>query len=109
MSVTERWTCADWEAWYNDEPGPEPDRRLHVAAHCAFASGSIKWSLEPTNEGIVDDPDLFVLRLSVDDPGLGTGDFVETTIDWTGDAGQGIKRVAVRGDADVTVDVKRIT
>lgn len=103
----ERWSCADWAAWYNDEPGPEPDPNLRVSARCRFSSGSIRWSLEPTNEGTVDDPERFVLRLTVDDPGTGTADFVEESIGWEGDAGPDIKVVEIRGDASLEIEVTR--
>jgi hypothetical protein len=106
----ERWSCRDWSAWYNDEPGPtQRDPRLHVAAHCRFSSGSITWKLEPGNEGIVDDPERIVLQFTVDDPGIGTSDFVEGPIDWAEDVGDGIKVVEIRGDANVEIQVDRVT
>ena len=109
MTPQERWSCTDWEAWYNDEPGPgEPDPNLRVSAECTFQSGSISWSLEPTNEGVVDDPERFVLRFEVNDPGIGDRRFVEETIHWSGDVGRGIKCVEIRGDVNLEIKVKSI-
>lgn len=104
-----RWSCADWKAWYDEMPGPEPDPNLYVAAECTFSSGSITWSLKPGNEGVVDDPELFVLDLEVSVPDGGTDDFVEETIHWSGDAGRGIKRVEIRGDAHEVIEVKPVS
>jgi hypothetical protein len=111
MNDEKRWSCTDWEAWYPPEgPDVKTDGKLRVSAQCTFESGSITWKLEPTNEGVVDDPKLFVLRLTVDDPGIGTHDHVEKKIEWTDDdraAGQGIECVEIRGDASEKIEVTR--
>ncbi|HEV2061673.1 MAG TPA: hypothetical protein VGR12_02380 [Solirubrobacteraceae bacterium] len=91
--MSDRWSCTHWKAWYNDQPGPEPDPKLYVSADCTFSSGSIRHDLRPANEGVIDDPDVFVLQFDVDDPGHGTSDFVEKTISWSGDVGRDIKRI----------------
>ena len=110
MNDEKRWSCADWKAWYPPEgPSVKTDGKLRVSAQCTFRSGSIEWKLEETNEGVVDDPKRFVLRLTVDDPGAGTDDYVEETITWTDDehvAGQNIECVEIRGDASEEIDVK---
>lgn len=91
--------CRDWDAWYNRMPGSE-DRNLHVAGTCECESSSIQLSLKPYNEGIVDEPDLFVLRLEVQRPDVGDTQWVEKQVSWEGPAGGAIKRVRVVGGAD---------
>ena len=105
--MSDRWSCENWTAWYDEQPGPEPrDTKLHVSADCSFSSGSITWKLEPGNEGPTDDPDRFVLRFTVDDPGHGTSDFREGPIDWSDDVGDNIKVVEIRGDVHEEIEVK---
>lgn len=94
----------EWSAWYNRMPG-ERDPNLHVAGRCGFPSGSMTWTLEPDNEGIRDDPELAVLRFTVHMPEIGTDDFVERDVSWSGDLGPDVKRVRIRGDADVEIEV----
>lgn len=96
--------CEQWSAWYNRMPGRD-DPNLHVAGRCGFPSGSMTWTLEPDNEGIVDDPELAVLRFTVHTPEVGTDDFVERDVTWSGDVGPDVKRVQIRGDADVEIEV----
>lgn len=94
----------EWSAWYNRMPG-QHDPNLHVAGRCGFRSGSMTWTLEPDNEGVDDDPELAVLRFTVEMPAVGTDDFVEREVSWTGDVGPDVKRVQIRGDADVEIPV----
>jgi hypothetical protein len=94
----------EWSAWYNRMPGRnDPD--LHVNAHCKLPSGSIQVRLEPGNEGIVDDPKVFVLQATVDVPDIGTDDYVERDFPWQEDVGQDIEEVRVQGDLNATVKV----
>lgn len=97
----------EWSAWYNRMPGRD-DPNLYVAGRCGFPSGSMTWTLEPDNEGMVDDPELVVLRFTVETPEVGTDDFVERDVTWSGDAGPGVKRVQIRGDADVEIEVREV-
>jgi hypothetical protein len=102
-------TCSEWSAWYDDMPGPDPNPELHVSAQCKFSSGSIKWTLEPDNEGPVDDPSLLVLRFTAKVPEAGTDDYVEKEITWRDDVGPDIKRVEIRGDASAKIKVQRVS
>ena len=66
--------------------------------------------MEPTNEGIVDDPELFVLRLVVEKPSA--GDTMMATKEVSGRWPEtGIKRVEIRvPDADAAnVPVRDVT
>jgi hypothetical protein len=103
MSEAPRIDC-EWSAWYNREPGAE-DPNLYVAGRCGLPSGSIRITLEPGNEGLVDDPKLFVLQATVEVPEAGTGDFEEREVSWRGDAGPDIETVRVQGDLNATIAV----
>jgi hypothetical protein len=96
--------CREWEAWYNRMPGTN-DSRLHVAGKCTLESSSISISLAPGNEGVADEPDLFVLELSVDRPSAGDTQVVERDVSWVGDAGHSIERVRIQGEASAEVTV----
>ncbi len=95
----------EWSAWYNRMPGSD-DPNLHVSGRCELPSGSIRITLEPGNEGIVDEPDLFVLEAKVEVPEVGTDDFVEREVTWEDDVGPDIKRVRVQGDLDANIEVE---
>jgi hypothetical protein len=94
----------EWSAWCNRQP-PREDPNLHVAGRCMLPSGSIEIRLEPGDEGVVDDPTLFVLQCSVDVPDVGTDDWVEREVSWQDDVGQEIEVVRVQGDLNATVKV----
>ena len=96
-------TC-EWSAWYNRMPGTD-DPNLHVAGRCQLPSGSIQITLKPGDEGIVDEPDLFVLEATVEVPDVGTDDFVEREVTWEGDAGPDITRVRIQGDLQAEIEV----
>jgi hypothetical protein len=106
MSKERDVTC-EWSAWYNRQPGRD-DPNLHVVGHCKLRSGSIKVGLEPGNEGIVDDPKLYVLACTVDVPPGGTDDYVERDVSWERDVGQDIESVDIRGDLADRIDVEII-
>ena len=100
--------CFEWEAWYDLMPGAEHDV-LHVSGKCEVASSSTDIRLEPDNEGIVDDPELFVLRLVVDEPPV--GDTMMATKDVGGRwRASGIKRVSVRvpDEHAASIDVREV-
>ncbi len=104
-SRTPSGVSCEWSAWYNRMPGRD-DPNLYVAGRCGFPSGSMTWTLEPDNEGIVDDPELVVLRFTVETPDVGTDDFVVRDVTWSGDVGPDVKRVQIRGDAHVEIPVR---
>jgi hypothetical protein len=86
----------DWSAWYNRMPGAD-DPDLHVSGTCGLESSSTMVRLEPGNEGIIDDPELFVLRLVVTTPDIHDDRYVEREVSWHDNVGAGIKRVRVNG------------
>jgi len=101
------YECRDWSAWYNRMPVTDEPNVLHVTGTCSLPSGSISITLEPDNEGIIDDPEFYVLRLRVEVPPGGTTDYVERDVHWEGDVGPDIRRVTIRipDSPDVTIEV----
>ncbi len=97
--------CVEWEAWYNKMPGTD-DPELHVSGLCKLESSTIEVTLEPGNEGSVDEPDLFVLECTIERPGFGDTQYVEKPISWQDDVGPDIKRVRIQGDAHAEVEVR---
>lgn len=94
----------DWSAWYNRMPGAE-DPNLYVSGTCCLESSAITVRLEPDNEGIVDDPELLVLRLVVTTPAIHDARYVEREVTWQDNVGAGIKRVRING-VSVEIPVK---
>lgn len=98
--------CLDWSAWYNVMPGADREL-LHVSGSCDVESASTEIRLEPDNEGIVDDPSLFVLRLVVEE-----GRFGDTMVATKEVAGTwreaAVERVVVRlpDGNDASIDVR---
>jgi hypothetical protein len=106
MSETRSIEC-EWSAWYNGQP-PRDDPDLHVAGRCGLPSGSIKIRLEPGNEGVVDDPNLFVLQCTAEVPEIGTDDWVDREVSWRGDVGSQIEFVRIQGDLSAKVKVETV-
>jgi len=93
-----------WSAWRNRMPGiNDPD--LHVVGSCQFGSSSVELSLRPGNEGVWDEPDLFVLELAISKPPAGDEMMSEEYAIWTGDVGPDVKRVRIQGDAQAEIEV----
>jgi hypothetical protein len=98
--------CMDWDAWYDQMSGADHDV-LHVAGRCEVESSSVELSLEPGNEGIVDDPELFVLELRVQRPPVGDDKMTEKEVSWR-ETAPGIKRVRIQGAAEATLKVRDV-
>lgn len=96
--------CFDWAAWFNRMPGTD-DPELHVTGACKLRSSSITLTLEPGNEGPVDEPDLFVLSLKVDEPEFGDDRITDREVSWSGDAGPNIKYVRIQGGTEAMIEV----
>lgn len=86
----------DWSAWYNRRPLAE-DPHLHVSGTCRLESSGFTVRLEPDNEGVVDDPELFVLKLVVTSPAIHDAQHVEREVTWQDNVGAGIRRVRISG------------
>ncbi len=96
--------CHDWSAWYNRMPGVD-DPNLHVAGTCALPSGSVNLELRPGNEGIIDEPDLFVLELIAHEPEIGDTQVDERQVSWEDNVGPEIERVRIQGAASAEIMV----
>jgi hypothetical protein len=101
--------CHDWSAWYDRMPGGTEEPELHVSGTCERESGSIELVLRPGNEGIVDDPELFVLELDEIRPDVGDTQMSPTTVEWHDRVGDGIKRVRIQGAASAMIDVRDVS
>ena len=93
-----------WAAWYNRMPGiTDPD--LHVVGTVRLRSSSATVSLELGDPGVVPEPGVAVLQLTIEYPeGGGTDDIDDREVSWRGDVGPDIERVRVIGDAEVEID-----
>lgn len=99
------YDCLDWSAWYNRMPRSD-DPNLYVRGVCALPSSSIDLRLEPGNEGVVDEPGVFVLRLVADVPDVGDDRFVpDREVTWCGDAGPDVQTVRIQGEAQAEIEV----
>jgi hypothetical protein len=97
--------CLDWDAWYNRMPGRE-DPRLHIVGKIGCSHSTTEIALAPANKGVHDDPELFVLHVTITEPEIGDNLYHEVDVEWAEDAGQDIKRVEIRGDCSAVVEVK---
>lgn len=98
----------EWSAWYDHQPGGGSDRDLlRVAGKCEVDSSSVELSLEPTNEGIVDDPDVVVLALCEKRPDVGTDDMAVKDVSTEVREG-GVKVVHLRGLVDEVITVEEV-
>jgi hypothetical protein len=93
----------EWQAWYDRLPGAS--NRLHVAAMCEVESKSVELRLEPGDEGVVDEPDLIVLRLVSSPPDAGDESVFDKQVSWTGEPAERITRVRIEGETEVTLNV----
>ncbi len=87
-----------WLAWYNRMPGVE-DPDLHVVGTCTFGDSEVQLSLEPGDGGIVPEPGLVALKLTITRPQRGDDVMTEKRVEWQGDVGPDIDRVRIQGDA----------
>ena len=100
--------CSNWSAWYNRQPGTD-DPYLHVVGTCTLPSGSLRLELVPGDEGVVDEPDLFVLQLVTRKPEIGDAMVIDRQVTWEGNAGPDIRRVRIQGEAEAMIEVVEAT
>lgn len=89
--------CGNWEAWRNRMPGGDPDRGrvVRVSGTCQCDSDGYDIKLEPTNEGIVDDPSLIALRCIINAPEAGATVMTEERVNWEGPVEESVTRVRI--------------
>jgi hypothetical protein len=96
--------CGGWDAWRNEMPGSD-DPNLHVTGECRLPSSSIDLKLEVTNQGINPNPEVLLLALTSSKPDVGDDVMTVKQVTWEGRADRA-KRVHIRGEADVAVEVR---
>ncbi len=96
-----------WDAWRDRMPGADSSV-VHVAGRCGVDNSSVELSLDLDSDGIVDDPELVALRLSVRRPPAGDTQFVEKEVGWAEPADPRVRRVRIQGEADAQIDVRDV-
>lgn len=93
-----------WSAHIYDDGG---ERVLHVIGEGSCTATGHSLRLSRTNEGIVDDPDVFVVALEVDEPDLANPVITPAKVEETFPIGDDpATRVEVRGDASASVSIE---
>jgi hypothetical protein len=93
-----------WTAWYNRMPGID-DPKLHVAGTCTFGDSEVQLSLKTGDVGVVPEPGLIALDLTITRPQSGDDVRTEKRVDWSEDVGPDIDRVRIQGDAQQEIEV----
>ncbi len=89
--------CGSWEAWRNRMPGDDPDRGMmvRVTGSCECDRDGYEISLEPTNEGIVDDPSLIALRCVIKEPDIGPTVMTQQQVEWEEPTDEAVTRIRI--------------
>jgi hypothetical protein len=103
------YDCVDWYAWFNRMPGTSEPNVLHVTGTCTMPDGRTRVWLEPANEGVVDDPTVYVLELKVELPTGAADVTIPCPVRWDGEVDPAVERVVIRGEADATIHVEIAT
>lgn len=100
----------DWAAVRDSMPGPEGPV-LRIQGSCTCTSTGHRVSLEPDNEGIVDDPDIQVFRVRVEEPAAGGSAMTEESISYNGPADPRASKVVIRvpEGEPVTVEIQDVS
>lgn len=83
------------EAWQATATAGDAGRRLVVIGEGTCTQGGYRLHLEPTNEGIADDPEVIALRLIATAPEIGTDVITRAHVEYQTEAGEAVKRVRV--------------
>lgn len=105
--------CSDfghWSAVRDSMPG-DNGPTLRIDGKCTCTSTGHTLTLEPDNEGIVDDPDMQVFRLIVQEPKAGGGMVTEEPIHYEGPADLRAKKVVVRlpDGQEARIDIQEVS
>jgi hypothetical protein len=93
-----------WTAWYNRMPGID-DPKLHVSGTRTFGDSGVQLSLRRGNVGVVPEPGLVALDLTITRPQSGDDVQTEKRVDWSEEVGSEIDRVRIQGDAQQEIEV----
>lgn len=99
-------TSYGWRARFIGNPAGEQHVELHVSAICRLPSSSCRAELHAGNEGIVDEEDLYVLKLVIDCPDMGTADYVERPVEWCDRVPHTVRRVRIDGAHQLALTVE---
>ena len=101
----------DWTAVRDSMPGPNDGPVLRIDGMCTCTSGGHRVTLEPDNEGTVDDPDVVVFRVVVDVPDDGTTHMSDEAIHYEGGIDETPRWVVIRipDAADARVEIEDVS
>lgn len=95
----------EWEAWYNDMPGPDkPPPVLNVLGIGEATHGGYRFKLDVGNQGTPGDPSLLRIRLEAQE-GPGPEVITQIQLQFVSDVGTSYKRVEIYGDANAVVEI----
>jgi 3D (Asp-Asp-Asp) domain-containing protein len=83
------------DVWWATATSSGGVRRLVVIGEGTCTQGGFTLRLEPTNEGIVDDPEVIALRLIVTAPELGTDVMTPAYVEHQAEVGGAVNRVRI--------------
>ncbi len=93
-----------WNAHVHEADGK---RTLHVTGEGECTSSGHTLSLERTNEGIIDNPDVIAIALKIDEPEVGADVITPETVEGIFEiGGDPATRVEIRGAASVSVPIE---
>lgn len=96
---------SEWEAWYNDMPGPDkPPPLLNVLGTGEATDGGYRFKLEVGNQGTPGDPSVLRMKLEAHEES-GPEVLTQIQLQFVGDLGTSYKKVEIYGDAKATVDI----
>jgi len=85
-------------------PGADPDRGkiVRVSGTCQCESDGYEITLEPTNEGVIDDPSLMALRCVIESPEEGPTVMTDEPVNWEGAVEASVTRIRIDCGGDST-------
>jgi len=83
------------DSWQAAATSDDSGRQLVVIGEGSCTQGGFSLRLEPTNEGIVDDPAVIALRLVVEAPEMGTDVITPAHVEYRMKVGEAVNRVRV--------------
>jgi hypothetical protein len=83
------------DSWQATATSDDGKRQLVVIGDGSCTQGGFTLLLEPTNEGIVDDPALIALRLVVTAPEMGTDVITPAHVEYRTEVGEAVNRIRI--------------
>lgn len=100
----------DWKATRDSMPGPD-GAILRVEGMCTCSRDGYVVSLEPANEGIIDNPDEQVLQVRIQEPDFGASVVTDEAVHYEGPADPRATKVVIRipDQGPAYVDIEDVT